>query len=44
MDDLFDRARDLLDVCGVAMEELWLSFFEHDGDADVLEWAPTSTA
>jgi hypothetical protein len=37
MDDLFDRCRVLLDVCGVTMEELWLSFFAHDGDADLLE-------
>ena len=37
MDDPFDRARVLVDVCGVTIEELWLSFFEYDGDADLLE-------
>jgi hypothetical protein len=37
MDDLLDRVRVLLDVCGVTIEELWLSFFEHDGDADLLD-------
>ena len=37
MDDPLDRARVLLDACGVTIEELRLSIFEHDGDADLLE-------